>query len=336
MSGEPVINKPDLQIKPFDESRYDSIVTSCPEATFYHTRCWARILCRTFPALRDDSKIIAINGQDHAVPLFRWQRLGGLLTTIHSSFPFLYGGPLPCNRTSLSVLLSYLAGQRASLALTDNPFASGYPFTEDSDDLITKNRLTSWGDSTHLLTLPKTSDEFWSGTLTSRKRNDIRRLTRKGVRVELSVAKSDVDLFYSLYLKRMQTWKQPVRLIYPRSLYDNMLELGGDGVKFYVVRFEDALIGGTFVCQFNGISHYQAGYYDHDAGRLRPNVLTQNQIIQDAIDKGGRLYDMLPSAGVESVMKFKESFGGQVIPFRRWDKRGSLHRAQQWLRRRQG
>jgi len=326
MTGSSTTGKGGFRIMPFDDAHFDEIVSDCPEATFYHTRCWARILLDTFPQLEDRSIIFSIDDCEYALPAFSWKRLGGLLKTTHSSFPFLYGAPLPLNDLSLAAALGYLKEESQSLVVVGNPFAASRPETDQSAQLVNTE------EATHLLALPDTTEAFWNDVLTSRKRNDIRRLTKKGVRVERSTNESDVTAFYDLYLKRKLTWSQAPGLIYPRRLYDVMIAHGGDAVRLYMVRFEDRVIGGTFVCQFNGISHYQAGYYDHDAGRLRPNVLAQNQIIQDAIEEGNRIYDMLPSAGIPSVVKFKESFGASEVTFDRWEQMGRLHRFQKWVR----
>jgi hypothetical protein len=311
-----------------DAERYAELLGSTPAATFFHTRRWAEILTRAFPQLRDRSRIVRCGGGNYALPYFRWERLGGMLSTGHSSFPFLYGGPLPPDPQAWEACLAHLSRTCASLVVIGNPFA---PHPQDAAWGAPAG-LTSVHETTHLLALPDSPDDFWNGVLTSRKRNDVRRLTRKGVAVELSRTDADIQAVYELYQKRMQTWRQRPGLVYPLALYQAMADLGGDAVRLYVVRFEERVIGGTFVCRFGGISHYLAGYFDHDAARLRPNVLVQERIIRDAIEDGYRIYDMLPSAGIPAVEAFKESFGGVKTRFQRWEKSGHLHRLTQRIR----
>jgi CelD/BcsL family acetyltransferase involved in cellulose biosynthesis len=316
--------------EPLDAQRYAELLASTPAATFFHTRTWAEILTRAFPQVRDQSRIVRRGSSSYALPYFRWVRLGGVLSTGHSSFPFLYGGPLPPEPQVWEAALMHLSRESGSLVVIGNPFA---PEPQDAA-WGTAAGLTSNSESTHLLTLPDSPDEFWNGVLSSRKRNDVRRLTRKGVGVELSRSDADIRAVYDLYRKRMRTWKQRPGLVYPLALYRTMLDLGGDAVRLYVVRFGGDVIGGTFVCRFGGISHYLAGYFDHDAARLRPNVLAQERIIRDAIEDHYRIYDMLPSAGIPAVEAFKESFGGVKTHFPRWEKRGRLHRLSEQIRSR--
>jgi CelD/BcsL family acetyltransferase involved in cellulose biosynthesis len=306
------------------EERYAQLIAGAPEATFFHTRVWARTVTAAFPQLVDETRTFAAAGQEHALPLFGWRRLGGLLTTRHSSFPFLYGGPVPSAPAAWQAAADLLARGPGSAVLIGNPFVLAGSGPGEAPPALA-GQPAGW-ETTHVLTLPASVERYWDEVLDTRKRNDIRRLTRKGVVVETSRSDEDVQAVYALYHKRMATWQQRPGLVYPLELYRRELALGGDAVALYVARFAGRLIGGTFICRYNGIWHYQAGYFDHDVANLRPNVLVQERIIRDAITAGARLYDMLPSAGIASVEEFKESFGGVRTRFPRWEKRGLAHR----------
>lgn len=324
-----------IKTAPFTSEAYDALLADRPETTLFHTRLWARIVTETFGELIDCSRIVRLADREFALPLFKWRRLGGLLATTHSSFPFLYGGPIPYDPDLIPLLLEWLSRERGSLVMIGNPFFAGVAAAtgESPKALESVTALPPDTETTHLLQLPETPEIFWEKTLTSRKRNDIRRLRRKGVLVETSRAAADIEAFYRLYKKRMATWNRAPGLIYPIALYENMIDLGQEVVRLYIVRFEGKVIGGTMVCHYNGISHYLAGYFDHDASRLRPNVLVQDRIIQDAIREGNRIYDMLPSAGIESVVKFKESFGGRPVVCGRWERHDWLQRMRRRLKR---
>lgn len=319
---------------PRDDSRFEAILANRPEATFFHTRAWARIVTAAFPQIEDCSTILRVEGEPYAVPLFRWRRLGGLLATRHSSFPFLYGGPIPARAVAFGALLERLARGRDALVVIGNPFAG--PMTGAAAALPTAaagDRLPAVAETTHVLALPRSIEAFWEQVLTSRKRNDIRRLTQKGVTVELARDTAAAGQVYALYRRRMSTWAQRPGFVYPPRFYPAMLEHGGDAVRLYVARFEGRVIGGAFITRWNGIAHYNAGYFDDDARALRPNVLIQERIIRDAIADGYHTYDMLPSAGLRPVEEFKESFGGVRTSFPRWERLGAWHRLAHGLRR---
>ncbi len=319
-----------------DETRYAEILARSPAATFFHTRTWARILAASFPALEDHSYVTEVDGQAHAIPLFRWVRLRGLLRTWHSSFPFLYGGPIPPAPAAWERMLAHVAAGDDSVFVLGNPFAvsAGQGASLEEGSPVPPGpgagRLLRGDEITHLVVLPGSIDQYWSEVLTTRKRNDIRRLSRKGVVVELTGEADAVAQVYALYRQRMAGWAQRPGIIYPQAFYEAMLALGGGAVRLYVARYGQRTIGGAFVVRWNGITHYNAGYFDDDARALRPNVLIQERIIRDAIEDRCHTYDMLPSAGLASVETFKESFGGVRTPVPRWEQTGRWHR---WLRR---
>ena len=313
---------------PRNDSDFEAILAGRREATFFHTRTWARVVTSAFPRIEDRSTILTVDGEAYAVPLFRWSRLGGLLATWHSGFPFLYGGPIPARPAAYEALLNRLARGHDALVLIGNPFAASAPGSAGNG-----GRLPLRPEATHLLALPRTIEAFWEQVLTSRKRNDIRRLTQKGVTIELSRDAQDVTRVYQLYQRRLSHWSQRPGIVYPPALYASMLEHGGNAVRLYLARFEDRVIGGTFITRWNGIVHYNAGYFDEDARALRPNVLIQERVIRDAIADGYHTYDMLPSAGLRPVEAFKESFGGVRTPFSRWERLGPWQRLARGLRR---
>ena len=61
------------------------------------------------------------------LPLLAWERVGGLWRTLHSSFPFLYGGPVPRfgpqGQDRLPAVLSATRSPWSSLRVTGNPFS---------------------------------------------------------------------------------------------------------------------------------------------------------------------------------------------------------------------
>jgi hypothetical protein len=309
-----------------DERAYDALLSGHPEATFYHTRAWARIVLQAFPQLEDASGILHVGATPYALPLFLWKRLRGLAITRHSGFPFLYGGPIPAEPHAWSACLEWLARMRGSLTVIGNPFAGGLAA------LAAPAGLPRSSEDTHLLELPASIEDYWSSVLTTRKRNDIRRLTQKGVVIETTRAPEDVTRIYELYRQRMAAWARRPRLIYPRALYEGMLRDGGEAVRLYAARYAGETIGGAFIVRWNGLAHYHAGYFDEAKRALRPNILIQERIIRDAIADGCSRYDMLPSAGLASVEAFKESMGGRRTPFPRWERTGTLHRCLRALR----
>jgi hypothetical protein len=312
--------------RPQNDDSWDAWLAGQDEATIFHSRLWARILAEAFPRLGDRSLQQGGDPISAVLPLFAWTRAGGLITHLHSSFPFLYGGPVPWPDAPAGDWIGLLPRRGVSAWILSNPFAAA---ARRPPEPAPAGWTLAW-DRTHLLELPATEDDFWEKILSTGKRNDIRRLTRKGVSIDRSAAPEDIAAVYDLYLQRVRSWSARPGMIYPFAYFQAMASSGGESIRLYIVRYEERVIGGTFVARWGGKAHYIAGYFDHAQRKLRPNVLVQNRIIRDAIHDGCRIYDMLPSAGLRNVEVFKESFGSRPVRFWKLEKTGILQR---WARR---
>lgn len=317
-----------------DERRWDAFVAAHRAGTIFHSRTWARIVLAAFPGLRDESLVTSVDGIPCVLPLFAWSRAGGLLRTLHSSFPFTYGGPVPALDAAgadlTSRLLPRLRYPLSSWRINGNPFieagrANRGPVPGDAGHAQPPGFMVR-EDATHLLALPDTEEAYWDGVLTTAQRNDWRRLAKKGVTVEETRAERDADSVYALYRASFAHWGGEPRFVHPQDFYRALLAHGGDAVRLTVVRHEGGLAGGCFVLRWNGKVHYLAGYFDREARALRPAALLQVESILRAIRDGYRWYDFLPSGGHLPVEEFKAGLGGQRTPFPIWTRRGGLHR----------
>lgn len=315
----------------WSDDEWDEFLASRAESTFFHTRAWARLILASFPAVRDESLWLETEVGPALLPLFAWRRAGGLITTLHSSFPFLYGGPISdhaeLDEEWMAHILEWLGQPYASLRLCGNPLAA-----PETDGGRPPRGFSRGVESTHLLGLPHTEEAYWDRVLTPSKRNDVRRLGKKGVVVEESRDPGLLDRVYGFYLESFHRWGGRPRMIYPRAFYQNLLRMGGSAVRMTIARLDGRLAGGTFTVRWNGTAHYLAGYFDPATRALRPNVLIQVESILRAIRDGYQIYDFLPSGGHPSVETFKESFGGRKTPFPLYQCAGWIHR---WLRRRE-
>lgn len=309
-----------------------------PDATFFHGRTWARIVCASFRGVTDASIWIDSGGRPVLVPAFDQARALGLLVTRQSSYPFAYGGPAPTRdregRSLFGLALSHLQTRGVSVRVTGNPFASDAP-SDRASDTPTPTGFHRLEDATHLLELPATVDAYWQERLTTAQRNDVRRLSKKGLVIEQTRASSDVDAVYELYVRSFARWGGAPPFAHPRAYYHSLVEIGGDAVRFTVAKVEGRVIGGNFTIRWRGRAHYLAGYFDPEARSFRPNVLLQVDSISRAIEDGCAWYDFLPSGpGHESVAQFKEGMGGVRRPFPVWTSTSAARRVVNLLRRR--
>jgi len=317
---------------------WDERLARAPEATYFHTRAWAKLVTSTFPHCRDLGHrwIDPESGSEHLVPLFEWRRFP-LLATHHSSFPFLYGGAIPASDPAQAPVLPRLAKRLArgdrSMRITGNPFEQLALSMEPIGALDPELERAGYEirfDTTHVRTLPESDAAFWEEELTPARRNDVRRITKKGVVIEETRSLEDADAVYRLYLGSFARWGGRPGFVHPPAFYR---ALANDAaIRFTVARHEGRILGGTFTVRWNAKVHYLAGYFDPEARSLRPNVLLQIESIRSAIAGGFRWYDFLPSGGIAAVEEFKEGFGGAPLPFPILERRGRLHRLAARLR----
>lgn len=304
----------------------DDALLRIPEATFYHTAQWAEIVSAAFPDIEDLSRTL---GGRSFLPLFERKRAMGLFTHRHSSFPFLYGGPVPRRvdgEDLLSRALRDLREEGGSFELISNPFAPG--------EAAVPEGVESIEDSTHILPLPSTFEAYWDGVLAAAQRNDVRRISKKGLLIRTGDSDEEIARIHRFYIASFERWGGRPGFVYPEELYRAMLRRGAGAVRLYLAEWEERIVGGAFIVRWNGHVHYHAGYFDHEARALRPNVLIQVRIIEEAIRDGFADYDFLPSGGNAGVESFKESFGGVRTPIRRYRWTSAFHRWLQGMRRR--
>lgn len=368
------------------DAEWNAEVARHREATFFHTRQWTRICLASFPRLRDRSLWLEVTtdagSSRHQLALLERRRLGGLLAVVQSTYPHLYGGPLPAQgaggRSVLPEILAFLGEGRGTLIITENPLAGrpfdiadrsgggrGRPFpvpehpregsrspgppppsgsapTEGAASGFSPKdlaglRAEGWETQslrTHLRMLPATEDEFWSAELSGARRNDVRRMERKGVVITESREPADVARFHALYRGSFERWGRRPAIFHPAAYYQNLVSLGGEHVRLSLARHDGAVIGGALHVRFGRTTHYLAGYYDAGARTLRPNVLLQVAALGAAIHDGFAFYDFLPSGGNPNIERFKEGFGGVPTPVPVYVRPSTGHRLLTRARRR--
>lgn len=355
----------DLRDKDGDGSRlWARILDAHPdEATIFHTREWGRHVASAFPQLEDRSFLFEVESSSgisqHVLPLFAWVRARGLLTTEQSSFPFQYGGPIPtvdaAGEPVLPRVLERLGQRQTSFRIAGNPFGAPFeagfgahsqphaethaePHSEASVGATSGSLPNGWTvseDFTHLRSLPETDSAFWDDELKPGRRNDVRRMTKKGLLLE-DGKPEDVPDLYRLYLESFDRWGGRPAFVHPEDYYGRLGDLPEGWVRFTVARWEGRTVGGVMALRYAGKVHYLAGYIDAEFRNLRANVLLQIDSIRHSIAEGYRTYDFLPSGGNPPVEAFKEGLGGARVPFPVHEKSSLAHQVVHSLRRGRG
>jgi len=83
----------------------------------------------------------------------------------------------------------------------------------------------------------------------------------------------------------------------------------------WIAEHEGRIIAGALVFYWNAIAVYWHGASLQDSFACYPNNLLHMAIMEDAAQGGYRYYDFGASGAQQGVVKFKESFGAEQLPF---------------------
>jgi hypothetical protein len=229
-----------------NDQEWEDFVQTIPEATFYHTIKWKRIIEKSFrvpPAyliIRDRGKIVGV------CPGFV-TALWGL--KIYSSLPKSdYGGPLFNSTYSVKAtrfLRNFLKGycSEKDISYVKLCFLGNMPeqFSEEPFTRIDRGKGIAEID------LKETPSEFiWKKVLSKKDRNKIRRFEKDGFRFEGIKSKSGLKEFYSLYHSNMMYIRASA---YPYRFFENLWGmLPTEEFRVWLVTGERSLGGiGCFV-----------------------------------------------------------------------------------------
>jgi lipid II:glycine glycyltransferase (peptidoglycan interpeptide bridge formation enzyme) len=101
---------------------------------------------------------------------------------------------------------------------------------------------------------------------------------------------------------------------YDWKLFQDMFARQSDHIHLWLTTTGDGRVAaGALVFYARTHSVYWHGAAQEDLFALRPMNLLFSEIIRDACEGGYRWFDFGPSAGIEGVRKFKESFGAKFL-----------------------
>ena len=283
----------------------DDVALRSPAATFYHTSTWIESLIRTYPAM--EFHCLVARSDDGVVgylPFFatrkgRIQRLWSL--------PFgTYGGPAVVDEAAAQVLVdAFLAMRRDS-----GVYELG---VVDFAGRVQRPLLRSERALTHVLELTSEFKDVWVQRFDKSKRRQTRKARREGIDVTEARTVEEVKSYYAIYASKSRQWRQHV--VYPESLFIDLFERGADGVKLFLARSEDQLLGGHLNFYFKDTVVAWNGVTTDDSRGMQASTLLYASCIRHACDSGYKRYNLGASLGKTSLMEYKESLGGVAYSY---------------------
>ncbi len=295
-------------IKPLSTSAHQDFIGGHHLVPVYYTPQWQSLLKAMF---QDSSQVWGIfNGKElHSIIPVTRQHMGkGMIRGVVSQPWGSWGGLFPeGSRDSCNALWNHLHNLPGTdlFILYKNPFDSG-----------AYSGISKMPDSeTLILDLNRKSDEIW-GSLTSRKRNDIRRAEKKGVRVRLYTEDDAGKVAGEMYLQWLDNRQQNPGVRYDASFFQKCFTHLGKNIELYTAYHENNLIAGSIFYLGKKMIHYAFAFGDKNFYHLNAHSLILWEVCRLHAEKMSFL-DLGSSREIRSLVKFKLAFQPQIYSISR-------------------
>ncbi|MGY1779751.1 GNAT family N-acetyltransferase [Geodermatophilus sp. SYSU D01036] len=298
---------------------WTSVLAEFPGATIYQTPEWFDAVAAASGST-DVSRLYELeDGRRLVLPLLRRTPVPGL--RFDESYPSSYGsGGLLASgglrETDVSLVLTDLLDGDAAVCRV-----KGNHDTFGAWEAGRVPGVTSVPRQVEVLDLDGDFSTVWERRFSSAARRAVRKAERSGLDVECDTTGRLVPDFYRLYLqwteRRAGESGVPRRVAVllarrrePLEKFRAVAAIPGDGCRVWVARHAGEAIASIVTLVHGEHAVFWRGYSSKAAaGPTGANNLLQRLAIEDACRAGCRFYSMGESGGVESLVRFKRSFG---------------------------
>ena len=179
-----------------------------------------------------------------------------------------------------------------------------------------------------VLELPATTDQLWT-SLKAKVRNQVRKGEQGGLKIRFG-REALVSGFYSVFATNMRDLGTPV---YPRKLFQAMLQHLGERCEMALVTIESVPIAGAILVHDRvgeqSITQVPSASCLRQFNSVCANMWMYHQLLERAIARGAKQFDFGRSSEDSGTYRFKKQWGAQPQPTP-WQvvlRRGSLNDA---------
>lgn len=290
--------------------KWNELLKSAPNATVFHTKEWAEVITKTYPA-RKKLYIVAEDDRGKLLGMMPLVELVKFGFHNYLSLPLDgYGGPITIGDQDENLkekILFYFSG-------LGRGWRHGLLRTVDFSEqckILEKYGFQRRRCFTHLLHLNTSFESVWKNKFSRNVRKIVRQAKRKGVCIEEVKNLDDVKAYYEI---AVHTSKRRGVIPYPVQIYENIFKyMQSQGlVKWHLAKCNGLPIAGTihFVFKDSILSWLNASYQHY--WHLRPNNLLVSSIIEWGCENGMQMYNFgaSPPSATE-LIRFKESWGAE-------------------------
>jgi lipid II:glycine glycyltransferase (peptidoglycan interpeptide bridge formation enzyme) len=180
-------------------------------------------------------------------------------------------------------------------------------------EILRESGYAAHGAETVLLDPRGTPDELWS-KIGSRRRNDVRRAEKKGVKVGVGGLDQVRFLHEALCDTLARVGREPLKLSFFCELLRVMMPLRL--ATFLVAEVDGQPVAGAIMLHSGSLTVFWSGASSELGRRTTANVLLQWRAILHAAERGSQVYDLLGiDPRLPGVSAFKEGFAGSVARY---------------------
>ncbi|MFC1586341.1 GNAT family N-acetyltransferase [Fibrobacterota bacterium] len=299
-------------------------ISRCPEAvwrrlsqedescTFFQTPEWHQIAAEHFKA-ESSPFLFDFNGQQAVLPLLKKRKaVFDLYFSPFGSYTALISLEQLAD-DQLEAIQNFLV--KKNIDLFSSPFSKNSlhlpDYSENSTYIIPLGNLASGGIT-----------KGWK----KGHRDDLRMGLKKGVTVRLAQNEKDLSRYYNLYQALCKHWGEDARATYPYSLFEKIWRnlVPSQQAKLWMAEWMGELICAVLVFYHNLHAVAWNSAANPELPRLYANQVIYHAIISDAKNESYSFFDFNPSPGLEGVIKFKEGFGTEQVPFHNYSNQTRL------------
>jgi CelD/BcsL family acetyltransferase involved in cellulose biosynthesis len=274
----------------------------------WQTFGFGEALSRAYREYAHEPRVLDLeDGRRALLPLVRIRRRLRFLRCFES-MPFSLTGGLvveggrPASPRDLDAVVESLAADSFAARM---PPADGEPLP-----LVAPSRGRLVARSTHVLDLREGFEEIWTRRFEGKVRNQCRLAERKGVQIEAPRSLESMAEYYELYRESAARWGY-ASPPYPWALFRELAVLLGQGVELKVARVEGRTAAAILLLHGSRTVLYWGAVLRREYASLSPGSLLLARAVEEACGRGARSFDLGASEGLESVRRFKESFGAR-------------------------
>ncbi|OQX84356.1 MAG: hypothetical protein B6D63_04890 [Candidatus Latescibacteria bacterium 4484_7] len=281
----------------------EDLFNNSPIVTFFHTPLWLDALTQAFERFEGQWITVLDGGNIKGVmPVIKAAK--GLLYSCWS-MPFAtYGGPVALDaETERALLDEFFKMAESTLCFKAQTFLN-----RSSLEFETPSGVVSSVFHYHVVDLSSGFDDYWSGSIRSKRKQLYRKSLREGIEPRMLEDTGELESFYSIYLENSRSWGgvHP----YPFELFSRLFEHNGRSVLFLGGYKGDQMLGANVVFYFKDSAQAWQAAMTEESYDFHLSEVLIIEGIREACKRGIRSYNLGASNRNEGIMEFKESMGG--------------------------